>query len=47
MTKQYRFTIETNKVGSTVDDVVELHFDDEATQEEINQQVDEVYQLVG
>lgn len=41
--KTYNFSIETNRVGSRVDDDIELQFDDDATEKEIEQQVTEIY----
>ena len=41
--KTYNFSIETNMVGSRVDDDIELQFDTDATEEEIEKQVTEIY----
>jgi hypothetical protein len=41
--KTYNFSIETNMVGSRVDDDIELQFDIDATKEEIEKQVTEIY----
>lgn len=43
ITKKYHFSISTNKVGSETSDIVELQFDDDATLEEIENQVTEIY----
>lgn len=43
ITKKYYFSISTNKIGSETSDEVELQFDDDLTDEEIEKQVTEIY----
>lgn len=43
ITKKFRFSIATNFVRSEWTEDVELQFDDDATPDEINSQVDEIY----
>jgi hypothetical protein len=43
MTRKFGFCIATNKVGSEQKEIVELDLDDDLTQEEINDQVGEIY----
>jgi len=43
MTKKYEFTLATNRLGSEVADIVEIAFDDNATEEEIEKIVCEEY----
>jgi hypothetical protein len=43
MTRKYKFTIATNRIGSEVSDEVELEFDDDSTEAEIEKQVNEIY----
>jgi len=43
ITKKYHFSISTNKAGSETSDIVELQFDEDATVEEIENQVTEIY----
>ncbi len=43
ITKKYHFSISTNKIGSETSDEVELQFDDDLTDEEIEKQVTEIY----
>lgn len=42
-TVKYEFCISTNKVGSEVKEIVEIDLDDDLTEEEIDNQVGEVY----
>jgi hypothetical protein len=41
--KKYEFRLATNKVGSDVSEIVELEFEDDLTQEQIENQVNEYY----
>lgn len=44
MTRRYNFTLETTMRGSVVSQILELQFDDDSTEEEITDQVNEVYE---
>ena len=41
--RTYKFTIETNYINSEWSQKVELQFEDDASEEEIEQQVNELY----
>jgi len=43
ITRKYRFSIATTYIQSEYSQVMELQFDDDETEEEIEQQVDEIY----
>jgi hypothetical protein len=43
MKRKYEFQVRTWYINSTVKDVVELEFDDNATEEEIEKEVEEVW----
>lgn len=43
ITKKFKFSIGTMYINSTVTEIVELQFDDDATDDEIDDQVNEVY----
>lgn len=43
MKRTYKFYVETRYVGSRVTEDIELDFDDDATEEEIESEVEEVY----
>lgn len=43
MKLKFEFSIGTRYVGSDVKDEIELEFDDDATEQEIESQVEEVY----
>lgn len=43
-TKKYRFSIATRYINSEDYEIVELQFDDNATEDEINNEVSEIYQ---
>ena len=43
MKRTYEFYVETRYVGSRVTDEIELQFDDDATEEEIEKEVEECW----
>ena len=45
MTRKFNFSIATTYVRSEWKEVVELEFDDDATEEEIEKETEEAYQL--
>jgi hypothetical protein len=45
MTRKFNFSIATTYIRSEWKEVVELEFDDDATEEEIEKEVEEAYQL--
>ena len=42
--KKFKFNISTNKYGSDCEDEIEIQFDDDETEEEIENQVNQIYQ---
>ncbi len=43
MTRKYNFSIATNLVRSEHSEIVEIHLDDDLTEDEIDAQVTEIY----